>query len=264
MLTLVSRVLLLRDWLSGNMERWLSVAPFGAERFSLMSSRRKLSAVYVSAGKDAPAFVICHGIGERVEYWGKVQNLLRQEGLSSLVFNYTGFGASSGLPCAAYCEEDAVAAVAELGRRGVKDIFLLGFSMGTGVASAVVPLVNVRGVILCQGFSSLREAAQVAGLPRWMTLLATDAWRTEERMKGVDLPVLVVHSEDDGLFPVAMAERVTLACGERGEKIVLSGFPHNTPIFAAPEAYWRPVVTWAKRQMVKPTKRERASLYGPA
>jgi pimeloyl-ACP methyl ester carboxylesterase len=263
MLTLVSRILLLRDRLSGNMERWLSVFPFASEQFSLMSGRRKLSAVYVSAGEDAPAFVICHGIGERVEYWGKVQSLLRREGVSSLVFNYTGFGASSGLPCAAACEEDAVAAVADLAGRGVRDIFLLGFSMGTGVASAIVSLVNVRGVILCQGFSSLREAAQVAGIPRWVTLLATDAWRTEEKMRDLDVPVLVVHSEDDGLFPVAMAERVALACGGRGEKIVLSGFPHNAPLFAAPEAYWMPVVTWAKRRIGDPAESGRASLDAP-
>jgi uncharacterized protein len=263
MLALVSRTLLLRDRWSGNMARWLSLFPFASHRFVLMSGRRELSAVYISAGEEAPAFVICHGIGERVEYWGLVQDLLRREGVSSLVFNYTGFGASSGLPCATYCEEDAVAAVEELTKRGVRDIFLLGFSMGTGVASAIVPLVNVRGVILCQGFSSLREAAQVAGIPRWVTLLATDAWRTEERVRGLTVPVLVVHTVDDGLFPITMAERVARACGERGEAIVLSGFPHNTPIFAAPEKYWRPVVAWAKRRIGNPGKSHRALLDAP-
>jgi alpha-beta hydrolase superfamily lysophospholipase len=256
MLILVSRSLLLRDRWSGNMGRWLNAFSFATERFFLMSGGRELSAVYISAGEDAPAFVICHGIGERVEYWGPVQSLLRQEGVSSLVFNYTGFGASAGLACAAYCEDDAVAAVEELARRGTRNIFLLGFSMGTGVASAIVSRVKVRGVILCQGFSSLREAAQVAGIPRWVTLLATDTWRTEEKVRGLEVPVLVVHSEDDGLFPVAMAERVALACGERGEKIVLSGFPHNTPIFAAPEVYWRPIAEWAKSVISGRARRE--------
>jgi len=248
MLTIVGRGLLLRDRLNGNMAKWLDTFPFGAERFVLTSGGRGLSAVYVSAGEDAPAFVICHGIGERVEYWGRVQSLLHREGVSSLVFNYTGFGASTGRACAANCEEDAVAAVEELTRRGAREIFLLGFSMGTGIAPEIASRVKVSGVILCQGFSSLREAAQVAGIPRWVTLLATDAWRTEERVRSLDVPVLVVHSEDDGLFPVTMADRVAVACGERGEKIVLSGFPHNTPIFAAPEGYWGPVVEWAKSQ----------------
>lgn len=249
MLTLVGRGLLLRDRLNGNMEKWLNTFPFSAERFTLKSGRRSLSAVYVSAGEGAPAFVICHGIGERVEYWGRVQSLLRREGVSSLVFNYTGFGASSGRACSTSCEEDTLAAVEELTRRCVREIFLLGFSMGTGIAPEIASRVKVNGLILCQGFSSLREAAQVAGIPRWVTLLATDVWRTEEQVRGLDVPVLVVHSEDDGLFPVTMADRVATACGKRGEKIVLSGFPHNMPIFAAPEDYWGPVVEWAKRQL---------------
>ena len=79
---------------------------------------RRLSAVYVSAGKDAPAVLICHGIGELVEYWGGVQDLLKGMGVSSLVFNYSGYGESTGRVSAAHCEEDAMAAYKELVDRG--------------------------------------------------------------------------------------------------------------------------------------------------
>jgi fermentation-respiration switch protein FrsA (DUF1100 family) len=62
----------------------------------------------------------------------------------------------------------------------------------------------------------------------------------------LDLPVLVVHSDADGLFPLSMADRVTEAC-KRGESMILQGFDHNAPIFAASEGYWRPIADWAKR-----------------
>jgi uncharacterized protein len=61
------------------------------------------------------------------------------------------------------------------------------------------------------------------------------------------MPVLVVHSDGDQLFPVAMAKRVHEACGENGELIVVSGFAHDGPVYFPTEAYWRPIVEWATR-----------------
>ncbi len=94
--------------------------------------------MYVRASDDAPVFLICHGIGEQVEYWSGVQKLLKAMDISSLVFNYSGYGASTGRVSVAHCEEDAIAAYRELRERGHRSIFLLGFSLGSGVVSAVV------------------------------------------------------------------------------------------------------------------------------
>ncbi|HEY2039121.1 MAG TPA: alpha/beta fold hydrolase [Edaphobacter sp.] len=220
------------------------------ERFLLSSGARSLSAVYVSAGEGAPVFLICHGIGERVEYWGGVQCLLREMGISSLVFNYTGFGASRGRVRVAHCEEDVRAAWEYLIGSGSKEIFLVGFSLGTGIAAAAAhPLrgVPMKGIVLCEGFSCLREASTVAGLPRWLTAVAADTWSTEMTVCDLKIPVLVVHSDADSLFPVSMAQRVANACGERGELMIVNGLEHNEPIFSAPESYWGPIVEWAKR-----------------
>ncbi len=215
----------------------------------LWSAGRRLLAVYVSAGEDAPVFLICHGIGERVEYWGDVQALLREMGVSSLVFNYTGFGASKGRIRIDHCEEDAIAAYRELRRRGAGTIFLLGYSMGSGVASAIASRVDRDGVILCEGFSSLRAAANAAGLPRWLASLAKDIWPTTKHVAGLKVPVLVVHSDADELLPLSMAEELALACESNGEKIVVQGLAHNAPIFAAAPTYWRPIVDWSKKQV---------------
>ena len=133
-LTAISRGLLRRDRLSGRMKHAVDVFAFDKERFVLPSGDRRLSAVYVSAGSDAPAVLICHGIGELVEYWGKVQGMLQEMGISSLVFNYSGYGASSGAVTAANCEEDVIAAYRALVDRGHRSIVLLGFSLGSGIS----------------------------------------------------------------------------------------------------------------------------------
>lgn len=245
MLGVAGRSLLLRDALDGRMRRYLDRFSFQQERLTLASGKRSLSAVYVSAGDRSPVFLICHGIGERVEYWGDVQGLLCGMGISSLVFNYTGFGASGGRVRVSHCEEDAIAAWEYLVRCGSESIFLLGFSLGTGIAASIARHVQIEGIILCEGFSSLREAATEAGLPRWLASVATETWSTEARVCDLRIPVLVVHSDGDRLFPVSMAERVAGACGERGELMVVSGLEHNEPIFSAPEGYWRPIAEWA-------------------
>jgi fermentation-respiration switch protein FrsA (DUF1100 family) len=246
-LDIVGRVFLRRDRLNGSMKRLFDAFAFDQQRLTIRSGGRKLSAVYVRANHDAPVFLICHGIGEQVEYWSGVQELLKTMDISSLVFNYSGYGASSGSVSVAHCEEDATSAYRELKDRGHRSIFLLGFSLGSGVVLAVAPRLKVDGVILCQGYSTLREAALAMGFRPWMTHAMPDVWRNIRQLNEITTRVLVVHGDGDQLFPVAMAKRIHEACGERGELIIVSGLAHDGPVYFPTEAYWRPVVEWAER-----------------
>jgi alpha-beta hydrolase superfamily lysophospholipase len=248
LLNVTSRVLLRSDRMNGIMEQMLSAFTFAQQRLVIPSGRRRLSAVYVSAGDQTPAVLICHGIGELVEYWGRVQALLQGMGVSSLVFNYSGYGTSTGHLSTAHCEDDALAAFRELARRGHRSIVLLGFSLGTGVGCAVASRVDVDGLVLCEGFSTLREAAMAVGFPPWVTRMVPDAWDTVHRVCELKKPVLVVHSDVDGLFPLSMATRVAEACGSRGTLIVINGVSHNAPIFAPTEEYWQPIAEWVKER----------------
>ncbi len=248
LLNVTSRLLLRSDRMNGIMEQMLNAFTFANERLVIPSGKRRLSAVYVSAGDETPAVLICHGIGELVEYWGRVQGLLQGTGVSSLVFNYSGYGTSTGHLCTAHCEEDAIAACKELAGRGHRSIVLLGFSLGSGVSAAVASRVDIDGLVMCEGFSTLREGAIAMGFPRWVTRVVPDAWDTVHRVSALEMPVLVVHSDVDGLFPLSMAERVAEACGPRGRLIVINGVSHNAPIFAPTEDYWQPIADWVKQR----------------
>src|SRR5437667_551484 len=126
LLNVTSRMLLRSDRMNGIMEQMLGAFTFAKERLVIPSGKRRLSAVYVSAGDDTPAVLICHGIGELVEYWGKVQGLLQGMCVSSLVFNYSGYGTRTGHLCTTHCEEDVIAAEKELAGSGHRPIALLG------------------------------------------------------------------------------------------------------------------------------------------
>lgn len=255
-LTVISRGIFRRDRRNGKMKRVLDTFSFAEQRLILESGGRRLSAVYVSAGNDAPAVLICHGIGEVVEYWGRVQEVFKEMGVSSLVFNYSGYGASSGTITAAHCNEDTIAAYRALVDRGHRSIVLLGFSLGSGISCAAASSVDVDGLILCEGFSTFREGATAIGCPQWLTRIVPEVWDTAARVCDLRVPVLVVHSDADELFPVAMAERVVEACGPRGELIVVNGLVHDEPIYTATPVYWQPIADWITRRSAETGEKE--------
>lgn len=267
-LTVISRGIFRRDRRNGKMKRILDAFSFAEQRLVLQSGDRRLSAVYVSAGNNAPAVLICHGIGEVVEYWGRVQEAFKGMGVSSLVFNYSGYGASSGTVTAAHCEEDAIAAYRALIDRDHQSIVLLGFSLGAGISCAAASRVDVDGLILCEGFSTFREGAMAIGCPQWLTHTVPDVWDTAVRVCDLSVPVLVVHSDADELFPMTMAERIAEACGPRGELIVVNGLVHDAPIYTATPLYWQPIADWVKRRHTEssargfPSARNQSALSG--
>jgi len=58
-----------------------------------------------------PVVLLCHGIGETVEHWSAVQALFHEHGIGSLVFNYSGYGKSSGQCARGTLCEDLIARI---------------------------------------------------------------------------------------------------------------------------------------------------------
>ena len=209
-----------------------------ASRQTIAVDRNVLDAVFV-APAGAPLIstvLICHGIGETVELWRPVQAMLARAGVASLVFDYSGYGESSGRVCAEQMERDAMAAFRRLQELvpGYQ-VALLGFSLGSGVACAVQPHLPASRLILCAAFSSFREACGELHLPsRW----TPDLWDNEAALRRCQIPVAIVHGGADRLFPVAMAERLGRAA-MAGRMMVFPAMTHDG-IFADPqEDVWR-------------------------
>jgi hypothetical protein len=240
---------MLRDSLRG-VARRLRKDPT-REEFFFASGGRSLSGVWVAGEDGAPAILLCHGIGETVGHWSAVQAFLHQRGVGSLLFNYSGYGKSSGRICAENCDEDLVSAYGELRRRvGIGGrVFVLGFSLGSGIAASGVGALDPppAGLFLCEAFTSFRDAVSATGMPFWVAQAFPDIWNTVDAVRALRLPVWVVHSDGDRLFPVEMARRIASACIERGELVVVSGLTHNEPYLRPTDAYWGPIVERALR-----------------
>lgn len=189
-----------------------------------------------------PVVLFCHGIGDTLRHWVGVQAFFQERGVGSLVFSYSGYAKSTGRVRRKHYDEDFVVAYEELLRRVTEDapVFVLGYSLGTGIAAHGVSHAAVKpaALFLCSGFTSFREAGLEIGSPLWLTRCVPDVWRTREAIRSLAIPVVVMHSDGDGLFSVQMGERL----GKDFEMISVQGFSHSSPFFEVAVEYWEPIV----------------------
>lgn len=245
--TSTSHVCLVRDRLMRRIP-WngrAETAGPGTSRHSIPSGKRGLDAVLVrpALGDALAAVLICHGIGETVEHWHRVQQLLAASGVTSLVFDYSGYGRSPGFFSARQAEEDAMAAFHFLaGMTAPQPVSILGLSLGTGIALSIVRKVPAHRLALCAAFTSLREASGRVGVPHAFRFAVPAIWEAAEALRQCPVPVLIVHGEKDRLFPVYMARELAALCGSNCELVIVPGASHNDPFYHPQESYWGSIV----------------------
>jgi hypothetical protein len=247
-ITIASRVIVWRDRLLRRIERLSreQLAGVSVSRHRIPSGKNLLDAAYVvpAVGQPKAALLICHGIGEIVQYWFPVQQLLAANGIASLVFDYSGYGRSTGSIDWTQCELDAVTAFEYLrGLAPSTPLSLLGLSLGSGVATAVTRKVAPKSLFLCGAFTSFRDAACSIFVPRSLAKFVPPIWNVADTLRDCTLPVVIVHGEKDPLFPVRMATELASTCGANAELIVVPNLSHNEPFYKPRLSYWGLIIS---------------------
>ncbi len=246
--TVIWRVFVLRDRLLGRIGRPKEddAPDLVSLCYSIPSGSERLDAVFVglTEGSAKAAVLICHGIGEIVDHWLSVQKLLAEHGVASLVFDYAGYGKSTGAVDWSQCEQDAVAAF-ELLKKLVPElpVSILGFSMGSGISAAIFSRVHAERLILCSAFTSFREAACALGLPRALSSVVPPIWNGRKSLSGCANRVLIVHCEQDRVFPLRMASELASWCGPGAEVAIVPNQKHNEPFYRPQWSYWKHIIS---------------------
>lgn len=225
------------------------------------SSQRKLRASYVQAADPAaPALMICHGDEENLSDWAVVQALLYHEGVSSFVFDYSGYGASSGRPSVSNLRQDGLAAY----RRFVADTplaarrYVLGYSLGSGVLLDIVSSLSPApsGVVIGAGFATARAAAVATGIvPPWLAPLLPEPWDNEAQVRKLTLPLMLAHSRSDELIPFANSERLASAAAGPHRLVAYNGLVHNAAIEGDQAArFWAPITAYLRSGQLDPAE----------
>jgi uncharacterized protein len=254
-----SRAVQLRDRMLSRIPRSRPECPgIAVTQHTLASGKNLIDAAFVTPtpAEAQVAVLICHGIGEIVPQWFPIQRMLAEGGIASLVFDYSGYGRSTGRPDWSQFEDDAISAFNLLKQLAPKvQTALLGFSLGTGIAPAILNRVKPDRLVLCAGFSSFRKAALAARVPGFLSPFVPPIWSAEEVLRDCSLPILIVQGDHDRLFPLPMAHDLVGCCDGRADLLVLPARSHNEPFYNPQPHYWGPIMSWLLQEM--PTTDER-------
>jgi pimeloyl-ACP methyl ester carboxylesterase len=193
-----------------------------------------------AARRGGPRILVLHGnAGDalgRVDY----MPVLEAAGFEGVLLEYPGYGPREGERSEASLVADARAALRQLKAESGAPVFLLGESLGSGVAvqvAAAEPKL-VAGLLLAVPFARMTEVAahHYPYLP--MTLILRDRWDSLGRIRGYPGPVAIVAAEQDEVVGAAQGRR--LAQGIAGPVRVweVPGATHNSLPLAPGRPPW--------------------------
>ena len=89
-----------------------------------------------------------------------------------------------------------------------QDIIIYGESLGTGIAIEIAQNKNFAGLILETPFTSMTEAAKNFYPYIPVNLLLKDKYQNNQKIKNINIPVLVMHGEADQIVPFWMGKKI--------------------------------------------------------
>ncbi len=185
--------------------------------------------------------VLFHGNGELIDDGLEDARRWNALGFHALLPEYRGYGRTPGAPSEKRIVDDALAAIADLrGVLGAGELVLHGRSLGTGVAAQVAVRIGETGtprptpslLVFESPFTSIASFAWDYGVPPF---IVRDAYRTDEALEELDVPIVILHARADTVVPIAHG-RALAALAPRATLVELDG-DHNSGI-SLTRPYW--------------------------
>ena len=227
-LFVMQRTLLYRPNVS-DMEAMRATMP-GVERLVLKTSDGESIVAWHSPPREGePLFIYLHGNAANLSARNLRLMSFARQGWGFLAVSYRGYGGSTGSPTEEGLIADAEAAYAKARELGLppERIFLFGESLGTGVAIALAAKHPVRGLALEAPYSSIADVASSIYWYAPVRLLLRDQFLSDERVKSVRAPILIMHGDDDRVVPIRFGEKLFAAANEPKEFLRITSGGHQ-------------------------------------
>ncbi len=192
--------------------------------------------------------LFCHGNGGNMMHRLDSINIFYSLGLNCFIFDYRGYGSSSGKVSEEGTYLDARAAykwLTEEKKVSPNNIIVFGRSLGGSIAAQLASKVEVKALIIESAFTSYVDIGRkfYPYMPvRWF---ARFSYQTINYVKQVNCPVMIIHSRNDEIVPFEFGLELYDAANEPKEFVEIFG-SHNDGFLVSSEIYKKAWTEWLK------------------
>jgi fermentation-respiration switch protein FrsA (DUF1100 family) len=192
----------------------------------------RLHGWYCPCANARAVLLNAHGNGGNLSYLAPLliyfQNDLQ---VSTLAFDYRGYGRSEGVPSVEGVLQDARAArshLAQIAEVQPSQIVLMGRSLGGAIVAQLAGEIKPRGLILESTFSSFRDVAEYH-YPRLAWLVPEAKLNSMAALSRYDGPLLQSHGDADRTIPYDLGLKLFDKAKGVKQFVRISGGDHNDP-----------------------------------
>ena len=219
------------------------------EDINLDVDGEKTNAWFVPVENAKGTLLFSHGnagnIGDRLD---SIQ-IFRNLGLNVMIYDYGGYGLSTGKASEQRCYADSRAAWKYLSEeKGIptNEIVLFGRSLGGGVATNLATEVKPACLILESSFMSTVTMARKSFPYLPVNLLLRHRFDNETKIQIITSPVLIIHSAQDELIPFHHGEGLFKVANEPKTFLQIKG-GHNDGFMISETEYVRGIDSFLKQ-----------------
>jgi fermentation-respiration switch protein FrsA (DUF1100 family) len=223
--------------------------PFEDVYFKSEDDRRLHGWFIPSKPDDGPVILFCHGNAGNISHRLENVQLLVHQNLSVFIFDYRGYGKSDGKPSVTGIYRDGLAAYDHLCKERQiqpEQIIPFGRSLGGAVAIEIALRRKVQAVIIESTFTSTKDMARTITLFRLFAPLVPTHLDNLKKIQRINVPILIVHGEQDKLVPFTMGKELFHAARAPKYFYPLPTAGHNDTYVVGGPPYFARIVRFAE------------------
>jgi fermentation-respiration switch protein FrsA (DUF1100 family) len=198
----------------------------------------QLTGWFIPSPNPRATILLSHGNGGNISHRLDKIQMLHERGLDVLIYDYRGYGRSTGRPSEGGLYQDAQAVydyLVDEKRVLPQKIVAYGESLGGAVAIDLACNRDVGGIIIESGFTSIHDMAKSVFLyiPEFVLSTRFDSLKKIQRLK---TPKLIMHSPEDGIIPYKQGRKLFENAPEPKVFVTLMG-GHNDGFLISEEVY---------------------------
>lgn len=197
-----------------------------------------LNALHFSTSNPKGVVLFFHGNAGSLRRWGEVAESFTTRGYDLFIFDYRGYGKSTGkIASEKQLLDDAAQVFRYVSQRyAAQSIVLYGRSLGTGLAAQIALRHPAKMLILETPYVSLKDlTAQF--YPLVPGFLIKYPLRTDLALPQIGIPVYLFHGTADEVIPYESSQRILSLIRSPKELVTIPGGAHDglrlTPVYNA-------------------------------